>query len=331
LEAYYLFDNAPNRPVDKKISSAAVILMLSAGAFMIKPIGAVSLVFIGISVIFLLIQNKSLFVSWIKVLCPSACALAVWIMRNALLSGYPLYPVPVLPLPLDWTMTYEAVKSNYDAVIGWARIPGPGYLESLGNGFLFWFKPWLVRNFNSKGFLFLAALPFSLSVFFWFLVVRFTGSKKVILFLLWSHLNILYWFLSAPDIRFGRGFSWTALGLSLLFLFPSESALNFSIFRNNKILRWTVCYAGILAITGLIGITALSPKRSLFTIGSAQSLPVKEYTVKSNAPFTIWIPLEADELCTGNSPLPSTPGPVDNLEMREYGDLGKGFRPVKQH
>jgi hypothetical protein len=245
------------------------------------------------------------------------------------LSGYPLYPVPVLSLPFDWTMAYEAVKGNYDAILGWARIPGAGYLESLNNGFWFWFKPWLIRNLHYKHFLALVVFPFSLSIFFWFLVVRFARNRRSVFFLAWSNLNILYWFLSAPDARFGHGFFWAALGLSLLFLFPSEPSFDYSILWAKKIIRWTFRYVWILVIVGIIGMTVMSSSRSLFTIGSAQSYPVKEYTVKAAIPFTVWIPLEGREDRTGNSPLPSAPGPTDNLEMRVYGDLSKGFRSVK--
>jgi hypothetical protein len=323
LETYYLLEGG-NNTLKEKMGTTAGVLMLSTAAFMIKPIGAVSLVFTGMVSLFLLLQNKQTILTWAKTFCPAAFALIVWMARNLLLSGYPLYPVPVLPLPFDWTMAYNATKSNYDAVMGWARMPGAGYLESLENGFLFWFKPWLINNLASKRFLFAAVLPSLFFVFFWFLVVRIFRSKKALFFLAWSALNIFYWFLSAPDIRFGSGFFWAALGLSLLFLFPSESSFSFSAFWDAKISRWTFRYAWVLAILGTIGMTVVSTKRSLFTVGRAQSYPVKEYTVKSYPPFTIWIPLENDR--TGNSPLPSAPGPVDTIEMREPGNLGGGFR-----
>jgi hypothetical protein len=327
LEIYYLFDTAPDKSnkSEGKTSRGACILMLSAGAFMVKPSGVVSLIFTGVLFIILLFKNKKHFTGWLKVFCPAAFALIVWITRNLLLSGYPLYPMPILPFPFDWTMAYSVVKANYDAVVGWARMPGPGYIESLTNGFLFWFKPWLIENLLSKRFFVLAILPASFAVFFWFLVIRFVRTKKALFFLAWSTANILYWFLMAPDIRFGGGFFWVSLALSLLFLFPSESVFQFSAFWDAKILRWTFRYVWALVILGIVGLTPI--KRSFFTVGAAQSYPVKEYTVRSSDPFAVWIPLEEDDR-TGNSPLPSAPGPVDNIEMREYGNLGKGFRPV---
>jgi hypothetical protein len=281
--------------------------------------------FTGLSAVVLLWQNKKPFVAWVKIFCPALFALGVWVVRNILLSGYPLYPLPILPLPLDWTMAHAAAQGNYSDILGFARMPGPGYLESLENGFLFWFKPWLARNLRSRDFLVWAALPFLLSSFFWVLVVRVARSRKALFFMVWSNLNILYWFLTAPDSRFGSGFFWVALALSLLFLFSSESGFHLSALWDNQIIRWTFRYVCILAIIGSVGIAAVFPRRSFFTIGSAQSLPVKEYTVKADAPFTIWIPLDPEEGSTGNSPLPSAPGPLD-LEMRKHGDLGQGFR-----
>ena len=79
----------------------------------------------------------------------------------------------------------------------------------------------------------------------------------------------------------------------------------------------------------MAGRTALSPERNLFTIGTIPSRPVKEYVVNTAVPFTVWIPdSDGNDDRTGNSPLPSTTSAPSNLEMREPGNLGKGFRPI---
>ncbi|MDR1232592.1 MAG: hypothetical protein LBK61_14470 [Spirochaetaceae bacterium] len=325
LEVYYTLAGTQDNPLGERTNGITGILLLSVGAFMIKPIGAVSVLFTGVLTVFLLWQNKKPLTAWVKTLCPALFALGVWVVRNIILSGYPLYPLPILPLPLDWTMTHAATQDNYIAVLGWARMPGPGYRESLDNGFLFWFKPWLAGNLSSRDFLVWAAFPVLLSTFFWILVVRFAKSRKALFFMAWSNLNILYWFLTAPDSRFGSGFFWVALALSLLCLFAAESAFPFSDLWNNKIVRWTFRYVWVLAIIGSMGMTVVSSKRSFFTVGTAQSFPVKEYTVEADTPWTIWIPLDPSEDRTGNSPLPSAPGPV-NIEMRKPGDLAQGFR-----
>jgi hypothetical protein len=97
----------------------------------------------------------------------------------------------------------------------------------------------------------------------------------------------------------------------------------FTILEKKK-LRWTLWG---LAILFIFGMAAVSSERSLVSIGTIPSRPVKEYTVNAAVPFTVWIP-DGDDDRTGNSPLPSTPYPSDTIEMREPGNLGKGFRYV---
>jgi hypothetical protein len=296
---------------------------------MIKPIGAVSVLFIGLLSLFFLLRNKQPVSAWLKIYLPALCALIVWIIRNVFLSGYLLYPLPLFALPLDWTMASDAVKGNYDAIVGWARMPGSDYLKSLENGFFFWFKPWIIDNLHSKDFLITGVLPSAFAAFFWLLVFRYEPKKKrALFFFIWSAACIAYWFVSAPDVRFGGGFFWVFLGLSLLFLIPSEPRFDIGVLWQYQKIRWTFIFGSVLCIVGLLGIGVLSSKRSIVTIGTMPAMPVKEYTVGSSAPFTIWIP-DGDDDRTGNSPLPSAPWAVTALEMREPGDLGKGFRFTK--
>jgi hypothetical protein len=236
--------------------------------------------------------------------------------------------MPIFPMPLDWTLEYQWVKANYDAVLGWARLPGPDYLKSLENGFLFWFRPWLIANLRSQAFLRLAVFPSSLFAFFWFWVIRYMRTKKALLFLTWSILNIFYWFISAPVLRFGSGFFWVSLGSALLFLLPSDFCFNFDSIKNNAKIKQLFFYLWIVGIIFMIGTTILSSnKRSLLFVGTVPARPVKEFTVNAPTSFSIWIPSESDR--TGNSPLPSAPYPLENIEMREPGNLGKGFRPIR--
>jgi hypothetical protein len=145
----------------------------------------------------------------------------------------------------------------------------------------------------------------------------------------------VYWFISAPGLRFGAPFFLVSLGASCLFLFsqksfaeilPRECSPDISAFWKRRFLRWTFLYLWILAVTGLITLMIVSSKRSLISTGTLQSRPVKEYTVSATVPFKVWIPAEGDDR-TGNSPLPSTPYPPSNLEMRTPGNLADGFRP----
>jgi hypothetical protein len=131
-------------------------------------------------------------------------------------------------------------------------------------------------------------------------------------------------------MRFGDGFFWVFLGLSLLFLIPPEPRFDLGVLWQYQKIRWTFWYASVLCVVGLLGMGGLSSKRSIVTIGTMPSKPVKEYTVVASAPFTIWIP-DGDDDRSGNSPLPSAPWAVTDIEMREPGDLGQGFRFTKKN
>jgi len=329
LEAYYILSGYTGILSKKIIHDSAILLMLSVGAFMIKPIGAVSLLFSGFLTLFLLVRNsKKTIFSWFIVFTPALCALAVWVTKNIFLSGYPLSPLPIFAMPFDWAMPFKSVYTYYLELFAWPRMPGPNYWQVLDNGFFYWFIPWLKRYLSSIYFFVLAVLPSLFSLLLWFFVARYAKTKKAFYFFIWTFSSILYWFRTSPDIRYGNGFFWVWLGTAFLFLTPDGSHFEIANFWKSQKIRIAFFYFWGLGVLGGIGINIISPVRSLFFFGTVPSRPVKEYIVDTVPPFSVWMPLEGDQ--TGNSPLPSTPYKPSNLEMREPGNLGKGFR-VRQH
>jgi hypothetical protein len=331
LEAYYILAGYNGNLSKKRISAISILIVISVGAFMIKPIGAVSLLFSGLLALYLLVRNRNQTIySWFIIFAPALCALAIWVTKNIFLSGYPLYPLPMFAMPFDWTMSFESVEGNYLSILAWARKPDPDCWQSLEYGFLFWFIPWLINNLKSQGFLMLAVLPSLLSILFWFFVIRYVKTKKALYFFIWTIFSIVYWFITAPDIRFGDGFFWVWLGTAFLFLASDGSHFSIANFWKNQKIRIAFFYFWTLGTLGGIGFTIMSPVRSLFFIGTIPSRQVKEYIVDTVPPFSVWIPIYPEDYRTGNSPLPSTPFIASNLEMREPGNLGKGFK-VRQH
>ena len=333
LEAYYVLSGNNGNLSKKRISASSILLVISVGTFMIKPIGAVSLLFSGLLALYLLVRNRNQTISsWFIVFTPAMCALTIWITRNIFLSGYPLYPLPIFAMPFDWTMSFESIEDIYLGILAWARIPDISwwYSHFHENGFFYWFIPWLIRNLNSTAFFVLVVLPSFISLLLWFLVVRYIKIKKAFYFFIWTFFSILYWFISAPDIRFGDGFFWVWIGTAFLFLLPNGSHFNITDLWKSRKIRIAFFYFWGLGILGGIGFTIMSPVRSLFFIGTVPSRPVKEYIVDTIPSFSVWMPLYPEDYRTGNSPLPSTPYTPTNLEMREPGNLGKGFK-VRQH
>jgi hypothetical protein len=338
LEAYYLLSSLAGSVDNSKRqinAMSAAVLSLGAGAFIIKPMGIITLLFSGMLICFVSCKKYrmrnndigQMFGALLKIGAPALIAVSVWVVKNIFLSGYILYPLPVFSLSLDWTMPLYLVKENYDAVVGWARMPGINYRQALNNGFFFWFKPWLSRNLHSLAFL---TLPI-LSGLLWIFNINYRRNIKVMFyFLVWSIVAILYWFLSAPDMRFGEGFFWTAIATAFLFVVPNGFDLPLGKIWTSARLRcfFLICGCGVI-LTGA-SLAIISPIRHLLYIGFHPARPVQKVTVNDGAnPFSVWVPLDETDDRTGNSPLPSAPAKPVNLEMREPRDLNKGFRSRK--
>jgi hypothetical protein len=151
-------------------------------------------------------------------------------------------------------------------------------------------------------------------------------------FLVWSIVALLYWFLSAPDMRFGEGFFWTAIASAFLFVFPANTGFLLPLLKtwqNAKFYSFSL-FVGVLIIFAGAGLDIVSPIRHLLCIGFHPARPVQKVTVNDGTnPFSVWVPLDEAEDRTGNSPLPSATSKPSNLEMRKQGDLSQGFRSIK--
>jgi hypothetical protein len=211
-------------------------------------------------------------------------------------------------------------------------------LLSLKNGLGFWLKEYWANQFLSAGniikFTVLIFSPIFPAIIFWIMVFRHRAPRHYmkLYFFIWSFTAILYWFFTAPSVRFGGGFFWVFLALSALFLFSSESKFNFDLswLWLKKGIRGAFLSLWSLGIVCGIGIIMVTKNHDFFSIGKMPSYPVKEYIVNTDNPFTIYLPVDPAYPLVGNSILPSARQgdlvDLDHLEMREPNDLSKGFR-----
>jgi hypothetical protein len=307
------------------------ILILAVFSFMLKQIGAINCIFaFGFTMYILLLDRKFFWKNTIKVFLPAGFAFAIMIVNNCILSGYLLFPLPILAMPFDWTMPKQLVKSCYDAIIYWARLPGPLYMTCAENDFWYWFKPWIIRH-NGKFNWIVYAIPFILSIFLWIKIILKRKDNVPIFFFIWSFANIAFWFKSAPDLRFGSGFFFINLGLSLMF-FIRDADFAIEYFWNNKLIKKVIYSLIIIFTVAIIVVPFLKPKFSILTIGKMGTDGVHKYTVQNvKYPYDVWTPNEGDQV--GNSPLPATPYPTSlekyGIEMRNKEFLGAGFRATK--
>lgn len=146
------------------------------------------------------------------------------IVRGVILSGCILYPLGHF-YDFKWAVSLESCKSMSNIIKCWARMPGGNYMESLDNWN--WLVPWIQRN------IVLLKQPIILGIVgnvlvFISIVMNKRGIKKTIPFLVPFILSIggiLFWFLKAPDIRFGCGYLYSVS--ILIFCFGLVNLLHF--------------------------------------------------------------------------------------------------------
>ena len=309
---------------------ASLITSFAALAFTIKPLTGVSVLFAAGVALYGLKKTQRLSIAHFSVaFAPAATAGIVWMARNCLLSGYPLFPLPLISLPVDWATPKVMALGNYEAIIGWARTPGPGYWQSLHTWS--WIAPWLKRNIEWQVFWLYTGLPLLAGIPLWFRALCRRGRVLSAFFGVWVALCLLYWFVTAPALRFGGIFFQVFFAMGLAFAFHQTMWLSAWEINCAKFLQsgraCLLMSAIILLMAIIVNAGQLhSPKRNIFHVGSipARELSSRTLDTSVSPPLKLFFPVNGDDRC-GNSPLPCTPHDNPSLSLRLPGSLGGGF------
>jgi hypothetical protein len=245
--------------------------------------------------------------------------LTPWVARNVILSGYLVYPFPYIDIwNVDWKIPYQHVIDETLANHGWARLPGSHSLESLHMPLWEWVPQWFRLEHTYKLTIAVAFLitPGYLAA----IALRARRQGEVqrvddILYLI-ACAGMAYWFINAPDPRFGFGFVFPAL------IIPATPLVQQTLARFRRLSR-----ASMVAILVLyVGYK---------TYISLHVLPKSMAILRSPVPYPIeplWIE-HIDEVVfygaqTGycwDAPLPCTP--ILKPQIRPRGkSLASGFR-----
>ena len=140
---------------------------------------------------------------------PAALATG-WLGRQAILSGYPLLPLKMGALPVDWRMPAATVDVNNSWARSWAREPGVAPDVVLANWH--WLGSWLRMRLTKETDVIvpLAVLACTLP---WAVLAcddrDRAGRKRPMLAVLGvSLVTLLFWFVEAPEPRFAFAPIW---------------------------------------------------------------------------------------------------------------------------
>ncbi len=257
-----------------------------------------------------------------------------WLVRGAVLSGYPLYPSGALAVDVDWRVPAEQVAAEraWTREHGqWPR-PGPG---------LSWVGPWLKsmgRPYRRQRVLLPVAVAAAAAV--GLLALRRRGrhlpdfARPGWLLLVPIALGTLFWLATSPHPRFGFFLFWALASLTVaqLVLLPQTPTL--------PVRRAILAGGLVLGALPLLDVPlrqlargsdlSAVARRALLEwppgpdwgLHGTPSASLATYTTDSG--LVLHVPTD-DNRCW-EAPLPCTPHPAPNLQLRDPDDPARGFR-----
>lgn len=249
-----------------------------------------------------------------------------YIVRNFVLTGYPVFPgFPFDVFHFDWALPLDRVKEER-VVIHWfamlSRVPLEDFLSmNLKEQTIKWFINLIPRY---KAILITIPVGVAFNLFLcvfkkWRAFIR--ENVGLILLLLVFITGDLFWFLSAPSIRFGFGF---LLGSVFLVLFPIVTFLANQLEKFQGMAVWFILIA-------FVGLALINFRTAIhYKDFSSVILFPKDYPTWSSSPCEF---NNFHLLCQANynscwySPFPCAISGNMHIEMRGS-DYRDGFRQV---
>lgn len=237
-----------------------------------------------------------------------------WLARSVILSGYLAFPAGIGPMDVDWRISRDMAENEARWVKSWARMPNAKQHETLGTWLWLW--PWLNRMFRDCRFdlvlpLFLAAVGPGLTcgprrsrpavttnVAFWFMLTFVPA--------------LVFWFLTAPEPRFGGALFWT-LGIA-------GSVWLLGSVEQRRVPRLAIFLSAILLVGHVNLVESFDRWRK--DAGPLRSAPMKE--MRTDSGLLLYIPVDRANGCW-DGPLPCTPNFKPDLRLRVRGDFRSGF------
>jgi hypothetical protein len=245
-----------------------------------------------------------------------------WIFRGYILSGYPFYPNHLFGAALDWRVPTESTKMVALGIRAWARMRHAPISQTYG---WHWVRPWF-EGIRSDRVNF--AVPFLITLSGSALLLLSSVQKRALqlqqgLWLLVPSVGaVAFWFLAAPDPRFGQTAIWgtaATLGSCGFFRLVESSGV-----RIKLLVVTTLC----------LGLWSLNP-RSLWDSSYSQVFKVRQFSpfpqsetkiLHTRSGLEVRVPVKSNQCW--DAPLPCTPYFNNELELRKQENLQSGFRAV---
>ncbi len=252
---------------------------------------------------------------------PALLIVVPWLARNIILSGYPFFPSTILGIHTSWSVEPAVAAFYANTVHAYARNPVP-FVHFASTEGIRWVSAWLSSEVHDRGGL---QVPVIISIagalVTWAFGRNRLDRRQVVgAWLLAASIpGMIFWFLEAPDPRFGEAPIWaTAAVLGAL---GTITAL--------KRFTWV---RPRLAVTGFAAVTLwclfsfgwqMSYRPSL-SVHALEPLPAPALAARRTiSGLRVYVPTEGEQCW--NAPLPCTPYFVPSLRLRSPGNVRWGF------
>ena len=268
---------------------------------------------------------------WIWATC-AALLILPWIGRNILISGYPLFPSAVLPIPVPWKMSHEIVLEAGRVIHVWAATNNAAFPYTAD---MVWFKQWwnAFPFFARQAFIFGLGLLVLNQIALFLLRKRGTVDLGATVLSMIAIVSIGFWFFMAPSYRHSGALIWIFLMSEILVAYRWLTGVGWAAQER------ALAFALVLLITFWQPANQFSnniSRKMLLIAPTEQALaeiviPKDQYRQReTNSGLVINIPPEGIEECW-NAPLPCTTAPnfLASLRLIENGEMQKGFMRSK--
>lgn len=252
-------------------------------------------------------------------LCSGIVILLPFLARNVIVSGYLIYPYSAIDIfNVDWKMSPAMLQDDRREIAAWGR--GLRTRESYGAPFAVWFPGWFQTLTIWNKALFIGNIFCILYVIVYgILCIRRKRDWIFLNLLTVSAAGLIFWFVSAPLIRYGAVYLWILPALI--------SGKYCAEWKRVGVLR--IC-AGAISMVGIFWLS-----KTAFTYGQIPWKRPVDYSYCEVQQvdlegLILYVPTEGDQ--AGYHFFPSTPYMwiVERIELRT-GNLEDGFRLKEEY
>lgn len=306
-------------------AGAGSIFLLLAPIYLVTvKVSAVPILLLTV-ILYLQFLRKKLYLQCFILLIPALLMMAPWLIRNIILTGYPLYPME-LPafFHTGWEVPTSVVHTLRQYITSFAFYRSADVERMMTDSTLQRFSTWFIQHLR------IYDKVMVVCAFLSPLVVLFrrkqlpAGFLPLYIFLM---LGTCFWIIQAPDPRFGYSYLAPLLVLTTVLCIPAlqkRSIYTLALFATLLFQAGTLflqqrLHKAFIA-EGLVTVPP-APQQNWLQPAAYSVQPVNTY----HTPFTMYVPL-SNELCWDN-PLPCVDHLPEGVKMRGN-SLEEGFAPA---